>query len=480
MLFDKLYQYQKEAVDFSIDVLTSALFFEQGTGKTWITAGIIERLMSQISSFEGLVVVPLTNIETTWQKIFNDHLPNLYVCRDWKSFKASPSPKILLIHYEGLTRLIKQLLRRKTWSYIVFDESQRLKAKGTRQSRQAKRLRNKAPYKTILSGTPIEQAPQDLWAQFRFLNPKVFGECWDDFDTHYLKPSGYMGYERTFRQALMPEFLRRIEPYSMRVKKDEVLELPKLTTVRVPVELFGTQRESYEAMEDDLFLSLGHSTVTADLKVTQIVKLQQICSGFVIDDDGLTQTIGAAKLRKLKALIKPMPGPVVIFCKYLEEIHQIHAAISPMFGRVELFYGKVKRSERAGILSDFQNGLIDVLICQVRTGGIGIDLYRSSCAIIYSMTFSYIDFAQLISRLHRHGQKELVRIFLIYVKNSIDEDIYNAILSKHSVSEAILTRLKKRRTTNGQRKSESYPQKGHRTARRPQARNQKGRPQGIR
>lgn len=437
MLYDKLYPYQQKAVKFSVSRRGAALFFEQGTGKTWITGGIIEYLLDP--KFEGLVVVPLSNIETTWQQLIDRELPQLNVVRDWEIFKKTPKPRLLLIHYEAVSKLISRLHKRH-WDLIVYDESQRLKGRGTKQSRAAKRFKG-GEHRVILSGTPIEQAPQDLWAQFRFMNPKVFGIKWSRFEKEYLIKTGHMGYKRRFKSYKLPKFLSKIKPHSIRVYKEDVLNLPPLTFQKVPVRIWGNQRRIYNDLETDLITTtVKGSEVTSALKITQLIRLQQVCGGFVKTDKGEVERVGNAKVRKVKQLIKRLDRPVVIFCKYLEEINLIQ---SQVHGRIAIISGKTRES-RSSIIGDFQKGRIDILICQVRSGGVGIDLYRSHNAIFYSCTFSYIDFDQAVCRLHRHGQTHPVKIFLIYVNSTIDETIYEAITSKKSTSELVLTTLQRR------------------------------------
>jgi SNF2 family DNA or RNA helicase len=92
----------------------------------------------------------------------------------------------------------------------------------------------------------------------------------------------------------------------------------------------------------------------------------------------------------------------------------------------------------------FQRGETDVLLAQIKTGGVGIDLFKSCIGIMHSMSYSSIDFDQAIKRLHRRGQTHPVKIFLPYVVDSVDEDIYDAVVLKRKVGELVLDRLKRR------------------------------------
>jgi len=444
-LWDELYDYQQKAVEFVVARDGSALFFEQGTGKTWITAAVIERLMSR--TFQALLVVPLANLETTWYRTLTKKVLGLNVAISWEEFKQMPMPRVMLLNYEALpdvkrdgvvvTRGLIHRVRKHPWDLVAYDESQRLKDRGSVQSRRAKQLRHHKR-RLILSGTPVEQAPQDVWAQLRFAASDVLGDRWADFEDEFLRRAGYMGYKREFKKHKLPQFLERIAPVCWRVEKKDVLELPPLKTKRHVVKLRGEQRELYEALERDMVANVGSSKVSTELEITKMVKLQQVCGGWVKDDEGEIQRVGQAKQRAVGRIVKRINGAVVIFCRFREEV----AMLLERLPGSRALTGKTPKRHRAGLVDAFQSGEFDVLICQVRTGGVGLDLFRAHHAIIYSSTFSFIDYDQAIARLHRIGQKHEVTIHLIFARATIDEDIITALSSKQSVSDLVLRRLK--------------------------------------
>lgn len=460
-LWQMLDDYQQDAVEFAIKAKTAALFFEQGTGKTWIATAVAQRL-TELERLSALFVVPLTNIDTSWQATLGAQLPGVTVCRDLKEFRAANGHRILLTHYGGLPRILKHVAK-MPWTLIMYDESQRLKNRSTGQSRHASKLRDAALYKLILSGTPIESSPQDLWAQFRFLNPNVFGARWKDFEDEYFEPinidlnkyqRGTMAYERAFRalmiaknkrpfrQDKLPQLLSLIKPFSCRVTK-EVLSLPPLTFVEHHVKLRGQHRVMYDELEQDLVSELASRRyVTAPLKITKIAKLHQMCGGFVFDDEGQCFEVGRTKLRRLLHIARKEATPFVVFCRYLQEVEAISEALKVEGFTTGCLVGGVKRADRTTLINRFQSGKLDVLIAQVRTGGVGVDLFRACVAVFYSTTYSFVDFEQAVARVHRRGQKKPVRIHLIMASNTIDEEVYSAIWSKRKVSDTVLTRLK--------------------------------------
>lgn len=443
-LYKRLWTKQKRVTREVVERDATALFAEQRTGKTYITAAVIDVLKSD--TFSALGIVPLTNIETSWVTQL-EKVEGLTICRSWETFEEASRPRLLLIHWQALPKLTKYIARER-WSFKFVDESQYAKSRNGNLSRALARVAE-AKKKVILSGTPVDkglehaaqQDPQELWSQWRFLDPSVFGTVWKDFEEEYLRPCGYMGYGREFRPARLKPFIRRVSPYIIRLTKKDV-GIPAPRFVRCPVLLSGKQRSLYRTLEQDMVATVrGSSTVTAELKITQLAKLQQITGGHVKDDDERIRWVGDAKLRRLLKLLEKYRPPAVIFCRYLEEIRQI---VEELDGhKVEAVTGE-NRKQRTGILEAFQAGELDYLVCQVKTGGVGIELWRANYGVFYSSTFSFIDFDQAYSRLQVRG-KGRVPFYLLYCKGTIDEDIYNAAREKKSVNEMFYRRVRKSR-----------------------------------
>lgn len=456
--YDQLDDEQKKIFHWTIDRPHAGLLVEQGIGKTWITAAVIEH--SWYDSFEGLIVVPLTNKETTWFKL----LESRFACyRDWDEYREADAPKLLILHYEAISKKLVKKLRRHHFSLICYDESQRLKQRMSQQSRIAKSLSAVADRRMILTGTPIEQRPQDVWAQMRFLDPSVLGTRWEDFTNEWLEPididlSKYdpasVSYQRMFIAYMrkkrkqkfledrLPEFVERLAPYLLRVEKADALNLKPVRHINVPVRLLGSQRAIYEALEGDFVTELEHRRITAGMKAVRIGKLQQVAGGWVKADDRGILDVGRAKLRKVLALANRVAKPFVVCCRYTAEVNGIAKALRQrgFFGAT--LDGKVKAKTRVWVQEQFQLGNFDFLVCQQRTGGVGIDLFRAHVLILYSLTFSSIDYEQMIARLHRRGQTEGVEIYSVFAQNTVDEDVAMSLIQKHKVVDQVLSGLK--------------------------------------
>lgn len=143
-------------------------------------------------------------------------------------------------------------------------------------------------------------------------------------------------------------------------------------------------------------------------------------------------------------LIRKIPRPLPIFCLYVPEIEVLREILP---GRVKELYGATPREERPKIQEAFQRGGVDYLICQTRTGGVGIDLYRAKNLIVLSSNYSSIDFDQLINRIRLPDQTEPVNIFLIIVEGTIDDSRTGDVFRKNRRVSEVLSQL--RRSENG-------------------------------
>lgn len=493
-LYEKLDDCQKRAVRLGIRHRCACIFFEQGVGKTHPMVSLIEELMD--NNFAGFGIVLLSNIETTWKRLLYEVIPQLKLYDDWDAFKKAPTPKLFLTNYESIDNQIKKRMGKFKWTLGFFDESQRLKARGTKSSRLGAAIKH-CQYRFALSGTPTDGEELHLFGQLRFVVPELYGNdpsAWTRFDRKYLQPTGYMGYKRKFRKAMLPLFYEETAPYIIRVEAD-VLNLPKMTQELVPVRMLGDQADVYKKMEHDsvvhvaktekkanelkiqskILLEEGKNRearlakeearrITAGLRITQMIKLQQICGGYVVDDEGETHYLGSAKIRKLKHILKRKAKfPVVIFCKYTEEREAIERLVESLNLKYRSIHGgvrdKKRTKERTKAQDLFQSEKLDVMVCQVRAGGVGIDLFKAKTGVFYSTTFSFIDYDQCRKRIHRRGQVNETTLYFLYAENSIDEDIYSTILSKRSVSKQLFNGIKKRNLGYGKRTNQSQNRK---------------------
>lgn len=449
-----------------------AALFAQRTGKTWVTGAVLE--VERNDNHDVLIVGPLTNLESTWGKFLAEKLGWFSVHHDLESYdqhrKKDPQGfRILLLNPEKVTPILKKL-RRIKWDRVIYDEAQRLKNRSSRSSRDAGLLAKSAKRRLALTGTPMDLDPKDLWAIMRFVEPEAFGDRWKDFEDEFLvKPTIDLKKARgaverkkmmlahqiakrkaPLREDMIEEFVERIAPHAMRISKEDAGIEPAIVH-KVKFDLDPHEDKLYRKLEKTMVVKTGGVTIKAPLKITQIGKLQQITGGYIKDELGELHEVGTTKRRQLRKAIREhvQNEPFVVFCKYVWEVHMIAAMLKRMgMGRGAKLWGKVKDKKldkkRTRLLLNFQRGKYDWMVCQQKTGGVGVDLYRARKFFVYSMGHSFIDYDQMLSRGDFLEQNEQAEFFLLVVRSSIDTDIIACHKKKRSISEQFYDRLQRK------------------------------------
>lgn len=425
--YEKLKKEQRDAADFVFARGSVALFSQQRTGKTYITMAVLEKLNWP----DALIVAPLTSIDLVWVPALEQS--PYRICRSAEELAEASGARVLVLHYQAWEKASKKLAK-LPWELVCIDESQGLKARNSKQSRAARRFRH-VPRRLALSGTPMDEKPIDVWAQMRFVNHEVLGENWTAFAEEYCYRSGFMGHEWKFNPRKHDEFVQKLSPYVYRLTVG-FLNLKPIVLHPIPFALLGDQQRIYKQMRDHNVIKLGHTTITAPLTVTSRTKLEQITGGRVLDEEDIPRFVGRAKERKLGVLISKLKPPLVVFCNFRHEIPIINRILRKFFRRIACLHGGIKDTKkgkfRTDLVRDFQAGKLDALVCQLRTGGVSIDLTRSSELIFYSINHSYIDFEQVLFRLYGMNQKRVLNVYILFAVDTVDEEKVQVIENKKS------------------------------------------------
>lgn len=467
----ELWTKQQEVFNFACSKREVALLCEQRTGKTFITMKLMEHRTVQFESedveFVGIHVAILNNKESTWEDNLRKHLPQIQLFTDWDVFKRARGHRLLLVHYEELRSLIRKLVKHKKFNWASVDEAHRLYNRGSGQSRAMARL-SWIEWKLILTGTPMEKKPTDFFAQFLFLNPNVFGKNYARFEDRWLdwkkidfkqfvgmRPGGPAWKQKVlqqrilknkakFREELMPEFVALLKPYCIRIEKTDVGIIPPIVEVH-KFKLGQLHMERYESMRDQSWVELpGGEEVLAGLPVTRVMKLRQMASGFIFNEDHELSWLTGGKVAFTLRIFESLPKPVVIFSAFVPELLRIHRELEAGGYDVALVYGKTPKKTRPAIWRAFQAGQLDAVVCQTSAGGVGVDLWKANHAIVTSLGYSSIVWDQAKARLDSRNKSFPGKIHLVLAENTIDEDLYDLVVLKNRTTQSVLSQLKRR------------------------------------
>ena len=356
-----------------------------------------------------------------------------------ESLQDDGTLQVIVVNYESSWRLKEELLKYDA-DLIIADEGHKLKSGMTAQSKGMHKLGDKARYKMLLTGTVITNHELDIFSQYRFVNPDIFGKSFIPFRNRYFYMGGYEQHEAIFKKSMTGEFLEKLHSIAFRVTKDECLDLPEVTEEIRTVDLEPAAAKLYAQIEEESWAEMKESEVTAANVLTRILRLSQITGGFLNDDDGNVNAVSKTKLEALSDIIDGAVAAgekLVIMARFRAELD----AIQQMVEKKRLSYGVVRGgiSDRADQVSRFQNDSdCMIFIGQIQAAGMGLTLTSASTMVFYSCDYSMSNFDQAKSRIHRAGQKNNCLYIYLVVRNSIDGKVLKALRDKQNLAKMLV------------------------------------------
>lgn len=434
-----LYKHQALTINLMKREKRVAVWLEQGLGKTLCAIRAIEELGAK----RALIVCP-NYLKATWAGEFRKWSPTMWPrvieARGRDAAIAEDAwPKI--INYEGF-RISADKIAGLCPDVIVYDESQYIKERSSKVTKAAWGLSKALPQSRVwcMTGTPIYNHFGDYYAQYKTLRPDLF-RTWTDFKTKYLLMGGYMNYKIVGSQN-EEGFYKLTDPYTIRIKKADALDLPEKIYQTITVEMDAKLHEAYIKMAREAYIEIENADViTADMVVTRLMRLQQLCSGWIgnktTDGKVTTHEVGPnPKVETLLGLVGGASGPVIVWAHFRKDIHALDAIMKKAGHSTAYINGEVGATERQRHIADFQAGKIKALLIQDSIVA-GMTLTAATAEIFYQNSYSYANRMQAEDRAHRIGQDKSVIIYDIIVKNTIEEKIKQAIDRKQNIAAVV-------------------------------------------
>lgn len=411
----ELRPYQEEAVQSALHHEGYGLLMEQRTGKTYVSLELSRRW----GCTDVLIICPKKGIPVWTEAIKLMGLnPAYYTIINFERFMLNPGD---YLYSRDLT---------------IVDESHRIKERSSKVTQACWRLGRISRKRLILTGTPQGQGMEDYYAQLRFIRPDLFPN-WKAFSGRYLiikqvripgreedpfpKITGYKNQE---------EFKQILKSLSYRVLRDEVSTVK--TLVRRKIYKIQPSPEflvDYEQMRDRLYLELQDALATAAMPMTQMMKLHQLCGGFIKDDTRVTHATSQDKLSFLWNLVDTeLKGKTyAIVANFKAEMDAISVGltergISHVQIRGKHQYDPDDRSQ-VTILNP--------------SAGESINLAHHNEMVIFSMNYSFLKWKQFLDRIVVVDTTE-VRYHYLLMKGTADEVIYTAVINKRRLSDSVM------------------------------------------
>ena len=396
-----------------------------------------------------LIVAPLS-ILGVWQDEFNNFADfdyNLAVLTGTSAKKIDTlrhligsALQVAVINYESAWRLEKELA---TWNpdLIIADEGHKIKTHNISASKAMHRLGARARYRLLLTGTPVTNKAIDVFSQYKFLNPAIFGQSFYAFRNRYFDMVGYGNHTPVLKKSMERELTEKIHSIAYRATKAECLDLPETTDIIRKVELEPQAMLLYRNLVKDSYAELSEGEVTITNVLTKLLRLSQLTGGFLgSDDSSKAEQVSTAKLKVLEDIIDSAleeNKKLVVIARFIPEINAICRMLDKKGVRYSLLTGSVK--DRDEQVAQFQNDPdVHVFVGQIATAGLGITLTAASTMVFYSLDYSMSNFEQTKARIHRAGQRVPCTYIYLTAAGTVDEKVLKALKNKANLAKSLV------------------------------------------
>lgn len=412
------FPYQYQGIAFLYARHSAVLADEMGLGKTMQAITTI-RLLLHAREIRSVLLVCPKPLVSNWRREFSQWAPEIPLAviegdqtrRRWQW--TQPAAPVKIANYELLMR-DRELIADPASHYdlVVLDEAQRIKNRSSTTSdvvRSVSRSRSWA-----LTGTPIENSPEDLVGIFEFLS------------------TGFLSSTMSPRQMA-----REVRDHILRRTKDMVLtDLPPKLFRDAELALTPEQQDTYRIAEEQGVLQLNSmgDAMTIQHVFELVLRLKQICN---FDP----ATGASSKLERLAADLEEVAASgkkAIVFSQWVHTLKQLREPLG-RFGTLE-YHGKIPSARRDDVLKRFKDDpACHVLLMSYGAGSVGLNLQFCGYVFLFDRWWNPAVEDQAINRAHRIGSAGPVTVTRMLTVNTIEERINQVLEEKRELFATIFS-----------------------------------------
>ena len=426
---------------------------DMGLGKTLQTLALIQHARNEQPQAPPFLVVAPASVVSNWLTEAAKFAPELKVVVIPKTLgnpglfaKAIAGADVVVTSY-AIFRLGEARYREAEWSGLILDEAQFVKNRATKANQAARKL--KATFKLAITGTPLENNVDELWAILAVVAPGLF-PTYERFREDFSRPVDAMHKpevdERITEHAKQRlELLRRrVKPLVLRRTKQQVApELPPRIEQIINVELDPAHRRAYDiylARERKRVLGLLEDYEANKVAVFRaLTTLRRAALDVSLIDPEEHQDVPSSKIDVLFEQLEPViaEGHRVLvfsqFTSYLSKVSQRAQAEN-----IEFAYLDGSTRNRPQVINEFREGTAPLFLISLKAGGFGLNLTEADYVFLLDPWWNPAVEAQAIDRTHRIGQNKSVMVTRLVSENTIEEKVMALKSRKAALVGAVL------------------------------------------
>lgn len=406
---------------------------DMGLGKTLQSIAFLASVLSEIRDRrQPAIIVAPASLIYNWRNELHKFTPDIRAViadGDKQDRKAAldqlKDVDVVITSYPLLRRDVEHYTD-TVFHTLILDEAQAFKNYATQTAQSVKRLQ--AAHRFALTGTPIENALEELWSIYDAVFPELFHS------------------RRLFSELSREAVSRRARPFLLRRLKSDVLEeLPdKIESVQAS-ELLPEQKRLYAAylakLQKDTLKHLDEDTFQKNrIRILAgLTRLRQLCCHpalFVEDYHG-----SSAKFEQLLEIIDECRNAgkrMLVFSQFTEMLGIISRELG--YRGVTHFYldGQTPVSERVGLCQRFNDGERELFLISLKAGGTGLNLTGADTVILYDLWWNPAVEQQAADRAHRIGQKNVVQVLRLVAQGTVEDKMYELQQRKKSLIDEVI------------------------------------------
>lgn len=439
--------YQVRGVDWLLRP-EAALFLPPGLGKTAMGLAAILMLRKMKLNYKTLVLAPKTVCITTWMTEPKKwaQFQGLKVGFAWgpdtrEKVLRDQSYDIVVMNYDGLSWAAPLLTKGHHFGVLLCDEITRLKNTQSKRFKLVKPILDSFTFRWGFTGTPCANGLLDLFGQVYILDQgKRLGKYITHFRFAWFYQLPYDKFRYYISETRQKELVHKISDLAMYVDEKEWLDLPELFHIPIPILLEEKTRKQYDALENDYILKIENQAVTAANAGVLTSKLRQVTGGAVYTESPTWMEVGTEKLDRLDDLIEEMAGEPLIVA-YLFE-HEL-LRLKKRHPNALVIKGGMSPRAVTITVEQWNTGNSPLMFVQPASTSLGLNLQFGGAALCwFSMTYNLEDFLQQVKRLHRSGQKQVVKNYMLLATKTIDERVSDVLTKKNATQDDVNAALK--------------------------------------
>ena len=419
---------------------------DMGLGKTLQTIAFLlsEYLEAKITDNRRVLIVTPASLVFNWQNEFSLFAPGLPVRmvtgnagERREIIRGAQSRDILITSYELLKRDLEAYEGIPFYCQII-DEAQYIKNHNTQAARAVKSIESDCRF--ALTGTPIENRLSELWSIFDYLMPGLlYG--YQRFRTEIEIPV-----VQNQDEAAMSRLQKMVRPFILRrLKKDVLTDLPDKLEKCMYASMEGEQQKLYAAHVQRIRMMLDKQSdeefKTAKIQIlSELTKLRQLCCDPALIYEKYESP--SAKSALCIDLIKNAVAgghKVLLFSQFTSMLENLQANLREEGISYYVLTGATPKEQRLNLVERFNRDETNVFCISLKAGGTGLNLTAADIVIHFDPWWNLAVQNQATDRAHRIGQTNVVNVYKLIMKNTIEENIMKLQERKKELAEQVLS-----------------------------------------